>query len=285
MRIAVLGLGRMGCALADRLLEGGHEVVVWNRSPGKAADLSDAGAKEVRTIREAVAPVDVVVTILADDEAVRHVALGDGGVVAALAPDSIYVDCSTVSPALSRELAGAAGADRFVALPVLGAPSAVRSGAAGYLAGGRDDVVARIGPMLASLSETVRHYPAPSLALAAKLATNLVLLAGATTLAESFAVGRAGGLGDDQLRDLLAESPMVAPGLRNRFDGILTGEHESWWSNALGAKDAGLAAALAREAGIDVPVAEAVHSRFDEAAGSGLADADIATVGRLYRHA
>ncbi|HEX3621867.1 MAG TPA: NAD(P)-dependent oxidoreductase [Acidimicrobiales bacterium] len=283
MRIAMLGLGRMGGALGARLLEGGHELAVWNRSPGKAGELVAAGARETGSVLEAVGDVEVAVTMLANDEAVRHVALDAGGVVASLAAGSVYVDCSTVSPALSTELAEAAGPERFVALPVLGAPAAVRSGAATYLAGGDGAAVARLEPMLRSLCDKVRRYPEPAMALAAKLATNLVLLSGVTALAESFAVGRAGGLTDDQLRDLLGESPMVAPGLRNRFDGVLTGEQEPWWGTALGAKDAGLAAALARSAGLDAPVAEAVQRRLDEAAGAGAPDDDIATVGRLYR--
>lgn len=283
VRIAVLGLGRMGRALGARLLEGGHELVVWNRSAGKAAELVDAGAEEAGSVAEAAAAVEVVVTALANDGAVRDVALGDRGVVASLGAGAVYVDCSTVSPGLSTELAESAGADRFVALPVLGAPAAVRSGAATYLAGGDDGVIDRIEPMMATLSGSIRRYPAPAVALAAKLATNLVLLAGVTALAESFAVGRAGGLTDDQLRALLGESPVVAPGLHNRFDGVLTGEHESWWNTTLGAKDAGLAGDLARAAGIGLPVADAVRSRLEEAAQAGLADADIATVGRLYR--
>jgi 3-hydroxyisobutyrate dehydrogenase len=283
MRIAVLGLGRMGAALAGRLVEEGHDVVVWNRSPGKGGELVDAGAKEASSIDEAVTSADVAVTFVSDDDAVRHVALDDGGVVASLAPESIYVDCSTVSPAMSAELAGAAGAERFVAMPVLGSPAAVRSGQGMYLAGGRDDVLDRLQPMVASLSKSVRRYPEPPLALTAKLTSNLVLLAGVATLAEAFAVGRAGGLTDDQLRELLAESPVVAPALHNRFEGVLGGDQDAWWTTTLGAKDARLAAALAEGDDVDVPVADAVRERFAEAARRGLDDADIVAVAQLYR--
>jgi 3-hydroxyisobutyrate dehydrogenase-like beta-hydroxyacid dehydrogenase len=285
MKIAVLGLGRMGIRLGTRLLEGGHELVVWNRSGGKAGELVDAGAKEAGRIVDAVSVAEVAVTVLANDEAVRQVALGDEGVVASLAPDAIYVDSSTVSPKLSAELADAAGTERFAAVPILGAPTAVEEGTAVYLAGGHASVLVRLEPMLASLTDTVHRYARPSQATAAKLASNLMLLAGITALAESFAVGRAGGLSDEQLRDLLKESPMVAPGLRNRFEGLLTGEQESWWTTALGAKDAGLAAELARSAGIETPVAEAVHDRLSEAAAAGFGDDDITAVGHLYRPA
>jgi 3-hydroxyisobutyrate dehydrogenase len=272
----------MGRALAGRLLEGGHELVVWNRTEGRAGEVVEAGAKEVRSIADAVSTVDVAVTLLANDVAVREVALGPDGIVETLPPGSIYVDSSTVSPALSAELLDAGGADAFAAVPILGSPAAVRSGQAIYLAGGHDHVLTRLDPMLASLSERVRRYPEPTLALSAKLTSNLLLLAGLAALAEAFAVGRAGGLNDDQLRDLLEESPLVAPGLRNRFEGVLTGERDTWWEAALGAKDVRLAAALARSAGIDVPVADVVHRRFDELARSVPDDIDVATIGRLY---
>lgn len=283
MRIAVLGLGRMGRALAGRLLEGGHELVVWNRTEGRAGEVVEAGAKEVRSIADAVSTVDVAVTLLSNDDAVREVALGPDGVVESLPSGAVYADSSTVSPDLSAELLEAAGPEAFAAVPVLGSPSAVRSGQAAYLAGGRDDVLDRLDPMLASLSDRVRRYPQPSLALSAKLASNLLLLAGLAALAEAFAVGRGGGLTDGQLRDLLGESPLVAPGLLNRFEGVLTGEHDAWWDATLGAKDARLAAALARSREIDVPVTDIVHRRFDELAGSGPADTDVATIGRLYQ--
>jgi 3-hydroxyisobutyrate dehydrogenase len=282
MRIAVLGLGRMGAALAGRLLEEGHDLVVWNRTPGKAGELVDAGAKEASSIAEAVSVADAAVTFLSNDDAVRHVALDDGGVVASLGRGSIYVDCSTVSPALGTELADAAGPERFVAMPVMGSPAAVRAGQATYLAGGRDDVVDRAQPLLASLSKSVRRYPEPALALAAKVTSNLLLLSGVAALAEAFAVGRAGGLTDDQLRDLLAESPLVAPGLRNRFDGILDGDQDAWWTTTLGTKDASLATALAGAREVDVPVARAVRDRFEEAARRGLDEADIVAVAQLY---
>jgi 3-hydroxyisobutyrate dehydrogenase len=171
---------------------------------------------------------------------------------------------------------------RFVAMPVVGGPAAVRAGQAVYLAGGKDGVVDYLQPVLSSLSDTVRRYDTAPLALTAKLATNLLLLSEVVALAESFAVGRAGGLSDDQLRDLLANSPVLAPGLKNRFEGVLTGSQEGWWTTVLGAKDAGLALDIARGADVELPAAQVVQRLYEQAAYVGLADADIAAVTRLY---
>jgi 3-hydroxyisobutyrate dehydrogenase-like beta-hydroxyacid dehydrogenase len=282
MDVAVLGMGRMGRALAGRLLEGGHRVTVWNRSKGKAGEVVSAGAREVPSVAEAVAGVDVAITILANDDAVRAVALGE--LRSSIGAKSIYVDCSTVSPELSGELAETFPA-RFLAMPVLGSPAVVRAGQAVFLAGGNAGVVERLQPLLSSLSETVRRYETAPLAITAKLATNLLLLSEVVALAESFAVGRSGGLSDDQLRELLGTSSMLAPGLKNRFEDVLTGSQEGWWTTVLGAKDAGLALEIARRADVELPAAQVVRRLYEKAAASGLDNADIATVTELYRGA
>jgi len=310
MDIAVLGMGRMGQALAKRLLGGGHRVTVWNRTPGRAEEALAAGATEAGSVAEAAKAAEVVITSLSADEAVRSVALGeagaatgdggsraavgsgagagtsarsasgDGGLRAAISAGAVYADASTISPAMSEELAAAF--PRFVALPILGPPAGVESGKAVYLAGGDPGAVERLAPVLATLTDTVRRYDTAGQALAAKLASNLLLLAGVAALAEAFAVARSGGMSDDQLRQLFGQSPMVPPGVGNRFEGLLAGDMDPWWSTVLGAKDARLAAEAAAAAGIDLPLARTVQALYDEAAATA-PDADIVAVARRYR--
>ena len=306
MDVTVLGMGRMGQALARRLLAGGHRVVVWNRTPGKAEGVLAAGATEASSVAEAAKGAEVVITSLSADDAVRTVAFGGdgggggggggdggggrgdgggggGGLRAVLGADAVYADASTVSPAMSEELAAAF--PRFVALPILGPPAGVESGKAVYLAGGDPGAVAALEPVLATLTETVRRYDSAGKAASAKLASNLLLLAGLAALAEAFTVARAGGVTDDQIRELLGESAMVAPGVKNRFEGLLAAGMEPWWSTTLGAKDARLAAEAAAAAGIDLPLARTVQALYDRAAQAGAGDDDIVAVARLYRPA
>ncbi|MDQ3906001.1 MAG: NAD(P)-dependent oxidoreductase [Actinomycetota bacterium] len=280
MDIAVLGMGRMGRAVAARLLESGHWVTVWNRSKGKANEIVSAGGREADSVADAVNGVDVAITMLANDDAVRGVALGH--LRPAIAHRTIYVDCSTVSPALSGELAEAFPG-RFLAMPVVGSPLAVRAGQAVYLAGGNGDLIDRLAPFLSSLSSTVRRYDSASLALTAKLTNNLLLLSQVVALAEAFAVGRSGGLTDDQLRELLGDSPLLPQGLKNRFDGVLTGMQDPWWTTVLGAKDAGLAIDVARGADVELPQATVVQQLYEKAASSGLDEADISALTQLYQ--
>jgi 3-hydroxyisobutyrate dehydrogenase-like beta-hydroxyacid dehydrogenase len=280
MDIAVLGMGRMGRALAGRLLESGHQVAVWNRSKGKADEIVSEGGREADSIADAVNGVDVTITMLANDDAIREVALGE--LRSVIAHRTVYVDCSTVSPALSGELAEAFPG-RYLAVPVVGSPLAVRAGQAVYLAGGNGDLIDRLAPFLSSLSSTVRRYDTASLALAAKLTNNLLLLSEVIALAEAFTVGRSGGLTDDQLRELLSSSPLLPQGLKNRFEGVLTGSQDPWWTTVLGAKDAGLAIDIARAADVDLPQATVVQQLYEKAAAEGLDDADISAVTQLYQ--
>jgi 3-hydroxyisobutyrate dehydrogenase-like beta-hydroxyacid dehydrogenase len=238
------------------------------------------GAREAQSIADAVRDVAIVITMLTNDDAVRTVALGD--LRSSIGDATVYVNCSTVSPALNTELAGAFPA-QFVAMPVVGSPDAVRSGQAVYLTGGDRRVVNRLKPALESLSTTIHRYDTACLASTAKLTVNLLLLAEITALAESFAVGRCGGLSDDQLRELLDGCALVAPGIKNRFEAILTGPQDGWWTTVLGAKDIGMAINVARAGHVELPEAEAVKRLYDETAASGLGHADVAAVTELYR--
>src|SRR5947209_19626496 len=141
MDIAVLGMGRMGRARAGRLLEGGHRVAVWNRSKGKAGEIVAAGAREAQSVADAVDGVDVAVTMLANDDAVRAVAFGE--LRSSIGEKTVYVDSSTVSPGLSAELAEAFPG-RFLAMPVLGSPAALRAGTEVFLGGGNAGCFARL---------------------------------------------------------------------------------------------------------------------------------------------
>src|SRR5579875_3448990 len=128
MRVAVLGLGNMGAAMAGRLLDRGHEVTVWNRSAGKAEPFAGRGARVADDPAGAVEGVDVALVVLTDDDAVASVVLGDGGAAAALPSGAVLADVSTVSPQLARRLADEGPVDRVLDTPVLGAPKLVADG-------------------------------------------------------------------------------------------------------------------------------------------------------------
>src|SRR5438270_2373734 len=282
MRLAVLGMGRMGHAVAERLLGGDHEVTVWNRTPHKADDLVAKGARESATPAAAAEETEATFTSLTDDAAVRTVVTGHDGVAAGLG-DGLLIDASTVSPQTTADLAEAVGGC-LLASPILGSPTAVVSGEAGYLIGGPRELYDRLAPAYGALAEAGRRVYVgedAGVATTLKLLSNYLLMSGIATLAETVATAQAVGLPDDLIRDYLGQLPLVAPALRNRFDDIVSGDHDGWFSTTLGAKDVRLAEELARSHGVPLPIAGAVKRRFDEAAAQGWADADIGAVVEL----
>lgn len=274
MKGAVLGLGRMGQAIAGRLLEGGHELTVWNRSSGKAGTLVDRGAAEAGSVADAVAGAEFVVVSLSGDDAVREVLLQrrpDTG-------DAVVVDCSTVSPSLSREEADAYPG-RFVACPIAGAPAAVENGAALLIVGGAPAAVEAADPVLTAVSEKRRPAGADAgTAAVIKLLNNYLLLGGLAVLADAVAAAQAIGFDDADLADLFGNLPVVAPGLTNRIEGLAGTDHEAWFSVDLGHKDLTLFSALTEESGVRLGLAETVRGRYGEAQELGLGDRDLTAV-------
>ena len=137
MRLTVLGLGGMGRAFAARATERGHQVTVWNRTPGRASEL--VGVTEAPTVAEAVAEAEVTLVVVADDDAVLDICLGIDGALASVAKAAVLANVSTVDPETARELVNAGPADAVLDTPVLGGPAAVRQGAARFLIGGPAD--------------------------------------------------------------------------------------------------------------------------------------------------
>ncbi len=281
MRIAVLGLGAMGSAIAGRLLDAGHEVHVWNRTAARAEPLTARGAVLEASPGTAAGSVEVAITSLADDEAVLGVVLGDDGVAERLPSSGALVDMSTVSPETSRRLAGALPG-RFVDAPILGAPAAVAAGQTTILIGGPDELVDRLMPVFQPLSARQLRCGPPGCGTTVKVVANLLLLGQLSVLSEAIATAQASGV-DDDLIAALGRTPLVAPALHNRLDDVIHGDHEGWFSARLGRKDVRLARSLARSGGLDLALGAVVEELFDQAVAAGLGDRDITAVVEAVR--
>lgn len=278
---AVLGLGKMGVALAGRLLDAGHDLSVWNRSQGRADELTARGATEATSVADAVAGKDFVLVSLTGDDAVREVLHPDGQPVPGL--DGVVIDCTTVSADLSRE-ESEWYPDRFVACPIAGAPQAVEAGNALLIVGGAPDAIANVDPVLTAISES-RHSAGddPSTAAIMKLLNNYLLLAGLAALADTTATAQALGIADDDVRSLFNDLQVIAPGVKNRINATVGTDHEAWFSVKLGSKDLRLFADLADRAGLQLDLADAVRSRYEQAIDQGFGDADLSAVVETLR--
>ncbi len=272
----------MGGAIASRLLDGGHELVVWNRSPERGRELVDRGARRGRSLGAAVRQAEVVITSLSDDTAVMAVATEQDGAIRQMPPGAVLVDMSTVSPTTSRELAQEARG-RFVDCPVLGGPLQVTSGAATLLVGGAQEQVDRVAPALNSVSPRQWRCPGVGSGAAAKLIANLTMMDGLAVLAEAIATAEAVGLPDSALENLL-DSPLVPPMLKSRIPMMRRRDYRGWFAARMGLKDTRLAIGLAAEQGLELPVTAAVARLFERAIALGLGEQDIASLRAVLEH-
>jgi 3-hydroxyisobutyrate dehydrogenase-like beta-hydroxyacid dehydrogenase len=283
MTIAFLGLGAMGQHMAANLLRAGQIVHVWNRSPAPVQALARQGAKPAATPAEC-GIADVVFTMLADDAATRAVMI-DGGVLDAMAPGSIHVNMATVSVAFAREMAElhVARGIGYVAAPVLGRVDVAAAGKLNILAGGSDELIARVQPLLDLMGQkTWRFGDAPEQANAIKLACNLTLACAIEATGEGAALARAHGVPTANFVDLITSTLFAGSPVYKGYGGMIAEGRYSpaGFKLALGQKDVRLAVEAGRAQGLPLAFGDALQGVLKEAVDAGDADLDLAALGK-----
>ena len=268
--VGFIGLGAMGGRMAQRLLDAGHELAVWNRTASRAQPLVDAGARLAETPADAARDADVVITMVADPDALREVTSGPDGALAGLGPDAVLAEMSTVGPRSVHALA--AGGARVIDAPVLGSTSEAEEGRLRVFVGGDDDLVARARPVLEAFGEPAHLGPLGAGA-AAKLVANSTLLGVLCLLGEAIALGDHLGLARDATFDVLAKSPLAAQAERRR-EPVERHDFPHRFGLALARKDAELILAAAG----DSRMARAAHAWFEQADQAGWGDADYSAI-------
>jgi 3-hydroxyisobutyrate dehydrogenase-like beta-hydroxyacid dehydrogenase len=263
MHIGFIGLGAMGKAMVETLLEKGHAVTVWNRSPGPAAELAARGAKVAAAPDDAL-QTDIVLSILAHDQAIRDVLLE---ALPRARPGLVHVNLATISTAFARELADrhAALGLGYLAAPVFGRPPVARAGGLNVLAAGTADAVAAAMPALEALAAKV--WPMgedPVRANAVKIAGNLMIVAAVEAMGEATALGAAHGVPAGDLLDVLTSTIFAAPVYKIYGAMIAEGRyHPPGFAADLALKDVRLAQAAGDEKGLALPLADLVESGLE----------------------
>jgi 3-hydroxyisobutyrate dehydrogenase len=273
--IAVLGLGAMGRAMAARLLDAGHDLTVWNRTPGRDGELVSAGARRGETPADAVRDAEVVVTMLTDPPALEAVLFGPDGASSAIPDTATLIEMSTVGPT-----AIASAAERLsvpvLDAPVLGSVPSVETGKLVILAGGNRGVFDRHAELLSILGTPIYLGPSGSGAWL-KLVNNAASTATLVALGELLALTDRAGLGIDSVLQGLEAGPLAS--LIERWRPRLKGEDQaSYFRLALARKDLALVFDEAEREGVDLSVAETAAARCDEAIGSGIGDEDFGAI-------
>jgi 3-hydroxyisobutyrate dehydrogenase-like beta-hydroxyacid dehydrogenase len=270
----LIGLGNMGTAFAERLLEAGYGLVVMNRTPAKAAPLEARGAAVASTYAELADRVDVVVTSLADDDALDEVAVG---LLAVAKPGTVLVDTSTVSPAVSARVAARAEASSvaYLRAPVSGNPTVVRAGNLSFIVSGPTTTLERVDPIIRAIGPNVHHVGEREEARIVKLAINLMIGGLAQLMAEALVLGEASGVSRAALLDVMGASAAGAPFVKYKTDALLRDDYTATFTTALMGKDLDLILDAAEGAGVELPVATELKGIVRAAGEAGYADADF----------
>jgi 3-hydroxyisobutyrate dehydrogenase-like beta-hydroxyacid dehydrogenase len=286
MRIAFLGLGRMGDPMARRLV-GAFELAVFNRDMARAKPFEALGARVAGSVREAVEGAEVAVTMLSDDAAEEAITFGPGGLLEALVPDAIHVSMSTIGIATSARLgeAHAEAGQGYVAAPVFGRPPAAASGQLWILAAGPEDQVAKCQPLFQALGQGV--FPLggrASTAHAMKLAGNSLLVTAVEALSEAFAFGEKAGVAPESTLKILNTALLKSP-LADAYGGaVVRGDFEpAGFALRLGLKDVSLALRAAEAYQAPLPIASLLRDRLLSAVARGYGDQDLAALSRISR--
>jgi 3-hydroxyisobutyrate dehydrogenase len=281
MKVGVAGLGAMGAAVAARLIEVGHDVTVWNRTPEKAKPLTAAGAKVAASPAEVAAASEAAITMLTDGAAIDAVYNGPNGLLSGDVKGKLFIEMSTVAPKVETDLAakvrtrGAA----LVECPVGGSTAPARAGKLLGLMGAEPVDAARAKPILDQLCRRLEHCGPVGAGAAMKLAINLPLMVAWQAYGEAFAIARSVGWDPKRLLDLFVDTNGANPALKNRADMIVTmfegkDPGPTTFSIANGVKDLRTMVATGEALGADMIATKAALSGFEDATKHGFGGGD-----------
>ncbi len=285
MKAGFIGTGMMGFPMAKRLIEAGHEVIVWNRTRSKAEPLAKLGAKLAQSPREVAEEANVIHVMVADDNASRAVLAGPNGVSEAGLEGKIVVNHSTVTPMHTldmEKLFTSLGAE-YLAVPVMGGPRDAEKGMLLAMAGGREEALRRARPLILTFAKEIIYLGAPHVAAAVKLAINSLFFSSAAALSEAIALVEAWGASHEELyrvaRRLWLRSLIDKYGER-----LLDEEYPVSFRLVLAAKDLEYAARSGFERGQPMPLASGLAELFLLAAKEGLGEEDYSRIAKFIRN-
>jgi 3-hydroxyisobutyrate dehydrogenase-like beta-hydroxyacid dehydrogenase len=284
MDIGFIGLGNMGSGMAANLLRAGHRVTAYNRSQDKVDALAEHGARPARTVAEACAG-PVVVSMLADDDAVEAVTFGADGILATLPAEAIHVSCSTISVALAARLS-AAHADagqHFVAAPVFGRPEAAEAAKLFVVAAAEPAALQMVSPVFEAIGQrtfVVSHDP--NAASLVKLSGNFLIASVIESLGEAMALVGKAGVDKLEYLDILTSTVFGAP-VYQTYGGMVAREEfePAGFAATLGLKDVRLVLAAGEDLQVPLPIASLLRDRFLTLLANGGGQLDWSAVGAL----
>lgn len=288
MNVAVAGLGKMGEPIAHRLLAAGHDLTVWNRTPERAAPLVERGARLAASPHDVWEHAEIAITMILDDGALRAVTSGDGGLLAAPPRGRALVDMSTVSVAVSCEVAAAAAESgvAYLRAPVSGNPSVVEAGNLGIVVSGDEQTFGELEPLLRDIGPNVFYLGPGEEARVMKLALQVLVAGTGQLLAEALVLGEANGLERASMLEVLGASAVGSPFVKYKSAALIADDYSSTFTSRAMLKDLSLLLDCANAAGVPLPVSALVQQLVQDCISTDMADHDfMALLPRLRREA
>ncbi len=278
----------MGSGMAGRLLAAGHDLVVANRTPGRAARLVAAGAAEAPTPAEAATGADAIIVMVSDDEASRQVWLGPDGVLAGRPADGAFaIECSTLSRDWVLELAAVAGGRglRYLDAPVTGLPDSAAAGRLTLLVGAAEADLAAARPFLEPLAERLLHFGPVGAGTAYKLIVNLVGAVQIAGIAEGLVLAERAGLDLEQVLAALTGGQAASPQVVRNGGRMVAGDHDRdiQFAGRLRHKDTAYALRLARQLGVAAPYGELALDGLAELLATGRGELNESSIIEVAR--
>ncbi|MNK60853.1 2-hydroxy-3-oxopropionate reductase [compost metagenome] len=289
MNIGFIGLGTMGKPMAGHLLDGGHKIVAYNRSPGRAGEwVGNESVTFVSTPAEAASKSEILFTMLSNDDAVEQVYFGEEGILSAGTHKTdkprIVIDCSTIDPNLSirtAEALEAVGIDKLDA-PVSGSKPQAEQGVLTFIVGGKLEVFEEIQSLLQLMGTKAVYMGGYGTGSTAKLAVNMMLATHVIALSESLTMVRKAGLDSAKFLDVVAGGGARSGVAEMKGPKMIEQDFSPQFMTALMHKDLGLAARLADSLGLPLPAAASVKQIFQTACNTGLSEEDMSSVYKCY---
>jgi 3-hydroxyisobutyrate dehydrogenase-like beta-hydroxyacid dehydrogenase len=285
LKVGIIGVGRMGLAMAKRLAGRGLDVVGWDLDPSRGESLAEVGAKGCTTPADVVARSEVILSIVTDDAAVRSLFESPSGLLASRADGKLFVEMSTVQPETIRQAAARAehAGARLVGAPVLGSIPTVDEGKLLVLAGGRPEDIEAAKVVLAHLAREVIAIGPIGSGNAMKLIVNLSMAAYLEALAEGLSLGLEEGLTIRQMLDVLGAAPTANPWLAMKREVLLGAPGATTLDLATLRKDVLDAVATGSADGVAMPMAAGILSSLSAAVACGFGGEDLGQLPRFYR--
>jgi len=275
----------MGANMAVHLHERGFRIAtVYDRAGAAAADVARAtGARYVERLADVTQSADVIITVVSDDDAMRQIFASSGDSLLSGAADKLFVNCATITPSVHvdvERLANAAGADAIEACMASSIDQA-RHGTLYLMVGGKREAFERARPLLEALGASLRYIGNAGRAAQVKALVNMVMNVNTAGLAEGLGLGEALGLDLTMLRDVFAQTGAASRVLETDGADMQNRDHATYFSAAHAAKDSGIATALADDADLVLPLAEAAAAQYESMVMLGLGDLDKSGVAEL----